>query len=279
MSVQSRIHLLDDKLTDVEKKIADYILAYPDEVINATTKEIGEMTDSSAPSVVRFIKKIGYRSVNDFKLSLHGEKNDNHQQKYDDVSMDDSFETTKRKLCNNAMLTLEETSQVIHEEQINPIVNILEEKETLFVFGIGASSIIAEDIYQKWSRIGKIVFFEKDLHILTAMLSSHKKDGVLWLISNSGMTKEVLKAAHIAQKIQMPMIAQTMLGSNPLSKMADFLIRTSIPKEAFLRSAATNSLFAQLHAVDVIFYKFLQNNEEYFNNIYESRKLIEELNQ
>lgn len=279
MSVQSRIHLLDDKLTDVEKKIADYILAYPDEVINATTKEIGEMTDSSAPSVVRFIKKIGYRSVNDFKLSLHGEKTDNHQQKYDDVSMDDSFETTKRKLCNNAMLTLEETSQVIHEEQINPIVNILEEKETLFVFGIGASSIIAEDIYQKWSRIGKIVFFEKDLHILTAMLSSHKKDGVLWLISNSGMTKEVLKAAHIAQKIQIPMIAQTMLGSNPLSKMADFLIRTSIPKEAFLRSAATNSLFAQLHAVDVIFYKFLQNNEEYFNNIYESRKLIEELNQ
>lgn len=279
MSVQSRIHLLDDKLTDVEKKIADYILAYPDEVINATTKEIGEMTDSSAPSVVRFIKKIGYRSVNDFKLSLHGEKTDNHQQKYDDVSMDDSFETTKRKLCNNAMLTLEETSQVIYEEQINPIVNILEEKETLFVFGIGASSIIAEDIYQKWSRIGKIVFFEKDLHILTAMLSSHKKDGVLWLISNSGMTKEVLKAAHIAQKIQMPMIAQTMLGSNPLSKMADFLIRTSIPKEAFLRSAATNSLFAQLHAVDVIFYKFLQNNEEYFNNIYESRKLIEELNQ
>ena len=150
MSVQSRIHLLDDKLTDVERKIANYILAHPEKVINATTKEIGEMTDSSAPSVVRFIKKIGYRSVNDFKLSLHGEKVENYQQKYDDVSMDDSFETTKRKLCNNAILTLEETSRVIHEEQINPIVNILEEKETLFVFGIGASSIIAEDIYLAW---------------------------------------------------------------------------------------------------------------------------------
>lgn len=279
MSVQSRIHLLDDKLTDVEKKIADYILAYPDEVINATTKEIGEMTDSSAPSVVRFIKKIGYRSVNDFKLSLHGEKVENYQQKYDDVSMDDSFETTKRKLCNNAILTLEETNQVIHETQINQIVNLLEEKATIFVFGIGASSIIAEDIYQKWSRIGKIVFLEKDLHILTAMLSSHKNDGVLWLISNSGMTTEVVKAAHIAKDIQMPIIAQTMLGNNPLSKLADFLIRTSIPKEAFLRSAATNSLFAQLYTVDVVFYKFLQNNEEYFKNIYESRKLIEELNQ
>lgn len=60
MSVQSRIHLLDDKLTDVERKIANYILAHPEEVINATTKEIGEMTSSSAPSVVRFIKKIGY---------------------------------------------------------------------------------------------------------------------------------------------------------------------------------------------------------------------------
>ena len=36
MSVQSRIHLLDNKLTDVEKRIAAYILAHPDEVINAT---------------------------------------------------------------------------------------------------------------------------------------------------------------------------------------------------------------------------------------------------
>ena len=279
MSVQSRIHLLDDKLTDVERKIANYILAHPEEVINATTKEIGEWTKSSAPSVVRFIKKIGYRSVNDFKLSLHSEKPEKQQQKYDDVSMNDSFETTKRKLCNNAILTLEETNQVIHETQINQIVNLLEEKATIFVFGIGASSIIAEDIYQKWSRIGKIVFLEKDLHILTAMLSSHKNDGVLWLISNSGMTTEVVKAAHIAKNIQMPIIAQTMLGSNPLSKLADFLIRTSIPKEAFLRSAATNSLFAQLYTVDVVFYKFLQNNEEYFKNIYESRKLIEKLNQ
>ena len=278
MSVQSRIHLLDNKLTDVEKRIAAYILAHPDEVINATAKEIGEQTQSSAPSVVRFIKKIGYSSVNEFKLSINSEKNEKREQKYDDVNLADSFEVTKRKLCNNAILTLEETSEVLKQEQIKTIVQLLEEKEVLFVFGIGASSMIAEDIYQKWGRIGKIIFFEKDLHILTAMLSSHQANSAIWLVSNSGQTREVVKAAQIAKKIDIPIIAQTMLGKNPLSKLADHLIQTSIPKEAFLRSAATNSLFAQLLVVDTIFYNFLQNNEQYFEKIYNSRKLIEEIN-
>ena len=278
MSVQSRIHLLDNKLTDVEKRIAAYILAHPDEVINATAKEIGEQTQSSAPSVVRFIKKIGYSSLNEFKLAINSEKNEKRDQKYDDVNLADSFEVTKRKLCNNAILTLEETSEVLKQEQIKTIVHLLEEKEVLFVFGIGASSIIAEDIYQKWGRIGKIIFFEKDLHILTAMLSSHQANSAIWLVSNSGQTREVVKAAQIAKKIDIPIIAQTMLGKNPLSKLADHLIQTSIPKEAFLRSAATNSLFAQLLVVDTIFYSFLQNNEQYFEKIYNSRKLIEEIN-
>lgn len=278
MSVQSRIHLLDNKLTDVEKRIAAYILAHPEEAISATAKEIGEQTQSSAPSVVRFIKKIGYSSVNEFKLSINSEKNEKREQKYDDVNLADSFEVTKRKLCNNAILTLEETSEVLKQEQIKTIVHLLEEKEVLFVFGIGASSIIAEDIYQKWGRIGKIIFFEKDLHILTAMLSSHQANSAIWLVSNSGQTREVIKAAQIAKKINIPIIAQTMLGKNPLSKLADHLIQTSIPKEAFLRSAATNSLVAQLLVVDTIFYSFLQNNEQYFEKIYNSRKLIEEIN-
>ena len=278
MSVQSRIHLLDNKLTDVEKRIAAYILAHPDEVINATAKEIGEQTQSSAPSVVRFIKKIGYSSVNEFKLSINSEKNEKRDQKYDDDNLADSFEVTKRKLCNNAILTLEETNEVLKQEQIKTIVHLLEEKEVLFVFGIGASSIIAEDIYQKWGRIGKIIFFEKDLHILTAMLSSHQANSAIWLVSNSGQTREVVKGAQIAKKIDIPIIAQTMLGKNPLSKLADHLIQTSIPKEAFLRSAATNSLVAQLLVVDTIFYSFLQNNEQYFEKIYNSRKLIEEIN-
>lgn len=278
MSVQSRIHLLDNKLTDVEKRIAAYILAHPEEVISATAKEIGEQTQSSAPSVVRFIKKIGYSSVNEFKLSINSEKNEKREQKYDDVNLADSFEVTKRKLCNNAILTLEETSEVLKQEQIKTIVHLLEEKEVLFVFGIGASSMIAEDIYQKWGRIGKIIFFEKDLHILTAMLSSHQANSAIWLVSNSGQTREVIKAAQIAKKINIPIIAQTMLGKNPLSKLADHLIQTSIPKEAFLRSAATNSLVAQLLVVDTIFYSFLQNNEQYFEKIYNSRKLIEEIN-
>ena len=59
-----------DRFTDSEKLIADYLLETKESIITMSAKEIASITKTSAPTVVRFAKKIGFNSLNEMKLKL-----------------------------------------------------------------------------------------------------------------------------------------------------------------------------------------------------------------
>ena len=49
-----------DSFTDSEKSIAEYLISNKNNIISMSAKEIGDITNTSAPTVVRFSKKIGF---------------------------------------------------------------------------------------------------------------------------------------------------------------------------------------------------------------------------
>lgn len=59
-----------DKFTDREKLIADYLLLENIKIVDMSAKEIAEATKTSAPTVVRFAKKLGFSSLNEMKIKL-----------------------------------------------------------------------------------------------------------------------------------------------------------------------------------------------------------------
>ncbi len=108
----------------------------------------------------------------------------------------------------------------------------MESAETVFLYGVGASSLVVEDILQKWSRVGKPIIFEKDIHVLLPQLVSNEKKKVLWLVSNSGRSADVVALAELAKSMNIEIIALTQFGNNPLSKIADVLVQTSRQKKS-----------------------------------------------
>ncbi len=62
-----------NSMTKSEKKIAKYILQSPKEIINDSAQEIALKTSTSPASVIRFTKKAGYNSLNEFKFALVAE--------------------------------------------------------------------------------------------------------------------------------------------------------------------------------------------------------------
>ena len=161
----------------------------------------------------------------------------------------------QNKLGNNAQVAIKETVDILEEETIQKVVECLESAE-LFLYGVGASSLVVEDILQKWSRVGKPIIFEKDIHVLLPQLVSNEKKKVLWLVSNSGRSADVVALAELAKSMNIEIIALTQFGNNPLSKIADVLVQTSRPKEITNRSAATNSLLAQFATIDIILFLY-----------------------
>ncbi|BDP94851.1 hypothetical protein EfmGK941_18560 [Enterococcus faecium] len=276
MSVISRIESMMEDYSSAEKKLANYIIGNIEKVPTMTANELAEASGLSAPTVVRFSKKIGFQSLTDFKITISTELQTGIDEGFSDIEANESFYSIKNKLGNNAQVAIKETVDILEEETIQKVVECLESAETVFLYGVGASSLVVEDILQKWSRVGKPIIFEKDIHVLLPQLVSNEKKKVLWLVSNSGRSADVVALAELAKSMNIEIIALTQFGNNPLSKIADVLVQTSRPKEITNRSAATNSLLAQFATIDIIFYFYMAKNEKLSEKVKKTREAIQE---
>lgn len=274
MGVISHIKSMMEEYSSAEKKLADYIINNVEKIPTMTANELAESAGLSAPTVVRFSKKIGYQSLTDFKINISTELQTGIDEGFSDIQPNESFYSIKNKLGNNAQVAIRETVDVLKEEKIQEVVQSLEGAETVFLYGVGASSLVVEDIVQKWSRVGKPIIFEKDIHVLLPQLVSNETKRVLWLISNSGNTADVVAVGEIAKDLGIPVIALTQFGTNHLSRIADVVIQTSRPKEITNRSAATNSLLAQFVTIDIIFYLYMAKNEQLSEKVGKTRQAI-----
>lgn len=274
MGVISHIKSMMEEYSSAEKKLADYIINNVEKIPTMTANELAESAGLSAPTVVRFSKKIGYQSLTDFKINISTELQTGIYEGFSDIQPNESFYSIKNKLGNNAQVAIRETVDVLKEEKIQEVVQSLEGAETVFLYGVGASSLVVEDIVQKWSRVGKPIIFEKDIHVLLPQLVSNETKKVLWLISNSGNTADVVAVGEIAKDLGIPVIALTQFGTNHLSRIADVVIQTSRPKEITNRSAATNSLLAQFVTIDIIFYLYMAKNEQLSEKVGKTRQAI-----
>ena len=66
----SEIHNRYDRLTDTERKIADTVLAAPQDAVKMTVKELAQHSNTVPSAVVRFCKSVGAKGFSNFKICL-----------------------------------------------------------------------------------------------------------------------------------------------------------------------------------------------------------------
>lgn len=276
MSVLSHMDSMKKDMSAAEKKIYRFICDNKEAIPNMTASEIAAGAGSSAPTVVRFSKKMGFNSLTAFKISLSAEtKQPVEITGYSDVDPNEPFQALKTKLANNAQFTISETSQLFNEKIFTEVCKLIESANFCFVSGIGASRLAADDFVQKWTRLGKNVVCETDYNLLLPQLVTNAKHSILFLVSNSGKTPELVALAETAKSLGIPIIALTQFGQNRLSKLADIHLQTSRPMEAEARSAATNSIIAQFVTIDLLFYLYISRNQKYTKKILSTRQAID----
>lgn len=277
ISIIGRIRSVLEELPNSERKIAEFILQHPDEAIEMTTAQLGEAAHSNSPAVIRLCSRIGINGFTQLKVALSGEIAPDNKVEYADVQPDEPIESIKSKLLGNAYKSMEETLSLIGEHTLATVTRTLQKAPVVYVYGIGASHLVAENIAQKWNRIGKLAICPTDAHALLTAIPSAPKGSVFFAVSNSGETKEIIKLAELAKEQQLKTIALTQFGNNSLMKAVDLVLQTVKPYEAQVRSAATSSLHAQFAAVDLLFFAYTSKEfratEE---KVHRSRKLINE---
>ncbi|GEQ38661.1 MurR/RpiR family transcriptional regulator [Tetragenococcus koreensis] len=241
-----------NKLPKAEKKLAEWILQQPEEVIRMSAKTLSQASNTSPATVVRLCYSLGLEGFTDLKLKLSANQPAIKEDLYTDIVPGEGISTIKQKLLLKMTDGLEKNCEKLETEPIERIVRLLETTETMFTYGIGASGIVADDFAQKFLRVGKKVIYSKDYHLLTTAIVTNEIPSWIFLVSNSGEKQEVVNLALLAKEQGIPVVGMTSKAHSSLATIADVLLHTADGGEAPLRSSATNSLLVQLYTVDVL---------------------------
>ena len=239
MNAYLRIKEYNDSYTATEKLIAEYILE--NDILQDSAQALGEKTNTSAAAIIRFSKKIGFKGFSDLKMNLAQSAKEEKQQEVDLIfEPEDNISTLVEKGCRLNMNTVLKTYQLINIDTLEQSIDLLNNASTIYLFGVGGSSVIGLDIYQKLMRIGKKVIYNADLHVQMTFTQSMDQNDAALIISYSGSTTGLVDVARVLHEKQIPVISVTQINSNPISKLSTYSLKVPSEEKA-LRIGAVSS--------------------------------------
>ena len=250
-----------ESFTEREKRIADYLLNDNNDIIEMSAKEIGDATNTSAPTVVRFSKKLGFSSLNEMKIKLSiSLSNSKNKEEFEYLDRDLSTKSIISGVKQSIHTIIDETVNLISECELDNAIDLLSKAKNIYVFSVGVSNLVGLDLYYKMSRINKRCIAHSDTHLQITSSALMEEGDVAVAISYSGDTKEVILCAENAKKNNIPLIVITKASiNNSLEKYSDVTLHVPFVEKS-LREGAMTSRISQLAIIDMLFLGIARSN-------------------
>jgi DNA-binding MurR/RpiR family transcriptional regulator len=246
-----RIRIAHSAMAKGAKRIADFILERPADVVGMSVTELAEATEVSEGSIINFCRGIGLSGFQQLKLSLAQEIVQPVQFIHEDLLREDDLETVSRKVFHSGMQALRDTLSVLDTVALAAAVDAVRKAKRVEIYGIGSSAPIAEDAQYRMLRIGLDVRAVTDSHIQAISASRCDPEVATLTISHSGATHETVAATRLAREAGATTIVITNFARSPIRAYADIVL-TTMARETRFRTEAITSRIAQLCVVDAL---------------------------
>jgi DNA-binding MurR/RpiR family transcriptional regulator len=257
-SVIPLLRLIESKIEDlppIQKRIGRYLLENSHAAVRMSISNLAEKTGAkSEASVVKFYRYFGFSGYHDFKVTLATEiagRVINQVDEDSDISLDDDIGTVKKKIFSSGLRVLQKTMETLDTDLVGRAVDHFLGAKRIIVLGYGTSVVVAYDAFIKFSRLGLDCLYTQDSHVNALILSEPREGDVLFCISSSGESKDVVIPAD-ASKPRAAVIAITGSKDSPLGKIADLCLSVD-SRETNYRTDAMVSRIAEIALVDTIF--------------------------
>lgn len=258
-----QIKLKYNTFTAAHKKLADFVISNPEFVLNQSISEVAAACDVGEATISRFCKVLGFKGYHDFKLSIvkHLQEEERGGAAGKTIENDDSVLSVVQNILAQNIKTLNETSNLIREEDITKAVDYLSSAGRIMFFGVGSSFAAALEGYNKFMRITPHACINMETHMQYVAASLMNKNDVAVVISYSGSTKETVEIARTAKERGAKIICITRYLKSPLTTYSDVSLLCSSNE----RSVHGNSLsmeLAQIFLLDILYTEFFKRNYE-----------------
>lgn len=214
MRFEERLHKFEYKLNDTDDQIIEYIIKNKQDFVSQSIQSLAANLYTVPNTITRLSKKLGYDGFSQLKNSIK-----------------DELSSAKVQDDDSSFSFIQKTFDLIDIERIETAAKMLHESKHVLFFGVGDSADFCEIMVRNLRVAGKASHHYIHRHEMIHMLDQMNKHDVLFLISLSGETPQVLEMAEITQLKDIPIISLTHFTRNSLQEAAAVNLYCYAPKK------------------------------------------------
>jgi DNA-binding MurR/RpiR family transcriptional regulator len=236
-------------------RLASWLLQQRQKIVDLPISRFAQETGVTETTIVRFCKGIGYSGYRELRLALvqsvgvakglqlgAGESSPEPG--------DGSMLSLAKKLVAINTDVLTRTPQLLDEQSLEQAVKALLKGTEVYLVGFGSSTPIALDLYQRLLRLGIRATICSDPHILTVITTNLEPGAVLFGVTYSGQSRDLVDALKAVKGREATRIVLTSNAGAAAARLADILLISAVPEMAARETVATR--ISQLAIVDVL---------------------------
>lgn len=251
-----RVQAIINELKPAERRIAEFILEYPHDVLSLTLNELAERTDTSYSTATRFITRLGFSGYKEFKKILYQDTLNNTSVDFlDAITFSQGISTND--ICKN-MFTLssnilERCYRIVDPEVLEQAAQSMIGAGTVCFIGTGMSGVCARYAFSQFFRIGITCFYDEDSTYYSMKSALLESSDVLFAISSSGRSDSILNCVNRAKKQNVTIISLSDFAITPLSQMADINLFTTPRNSSHFMNIDMPLLIGQIFIIDALY--------------------------
>ena len=264
-SVLDRIKTYQSQMPATMAKIAAVLIDDPKAPLNLSITELAERAGTSAASVTRFCRMIGYSGYSPLRVGIAEDVGRGGAQAawIADIGRsfgpDDPPEDISRALLNTHVSSLQTTAGLLDLSAAARVAEAVVKSRHVDVYGVGGSALTALEVEARLYRIGINVHTWAEVH--NGLTSAAILDArcVAIGVSNTGRTEETIQMLTTAKASGAYAVAITGNPDSPLARIADDVLIAASP-DGYLQPADLSARHCQLFVVDLLYLLVAQSN-------------------
>jgi RpiR family carbohydrate utilization transcriptional regulator len=246
----SRLRGFMPSLSPAEKKVGEYTLSNPDQVLQMTLNDIAEQTGVSNATALRFCYSLGYESWLALKFALVQSLPNAPRLYGDNPNKKDKNGVITRKVLLRSMQAIDDTLAIMEDAKIDQAVGLIRKARRILIVSAGTSAPIALEMQNRLLRLGLNCHMQTDSYLQGMQVALLGPKDLLIVISQTGNSSDPKQTAAEAQARGVPILCLT---GNTLSPIGQFLnvVLLSVTQES--NSEALSSRVAQYAMVHALY--------------------------
>ena len=237
----SQVEAMREQLRPSERKLADYVIDAPREVLDLAMTDFAARAGVSQPTIARFCQALGFSGFREFKIRLAQSIASDVPAPavFRDVRADEPAAGVAAKVLDRTIGALLQVRNSLSSDSVAAAITLLAQARRIEFYGAGGSGIAALDIQHKFFRLGVPSVAYSDPHTYTTSAALLGAGDVVVVVSNTGRTRDILDAVKSALEAGAKVIAITH-GNSPLARMASVGLFANVDEDTDIFSPMTS---------------------------------------